>query len=316
MQVLRYGMMRDLCLGVEAILPDGQIYNGLTGLRKDNTGYDLRHLLIGSEGTLGIITAAVLRLYPLPKHHLTCFVALKNAEAALSVLNHLQEAFDGQVSLCELVSRASFDFMEETFPNVRRPFANAPEWSVLVEIGLQTDASDRFETCLSGLYQQGLITDAQIAQSSAARRDFWTFRETIPEANRAIGTVASHDISLPLARIGAFIADMPAKIAQIGDFRINCFGHIGDGNLHYNIFPPKGQGATAYKNTRSALQRVVYDGVSAFGGSISAEHGIGRLKRDDLVRYGDAAKLTAMRGIKSALDPQGIMNPGAVLRLT
>ncbi len=312
MQVLRYGMMRDLCLGVEAILPDGQIYNGLTGLRKDNTGYDLRHLLIGSEGTLGVITAAVLRLYPMPKHHLTCFVALKNADAALSVLNHLQEAFDGQVSVCELVSRASFDFMAETFPNVRRPFADAPEWSVLVEIGLQTDASDRFETCLSGLYQQGLITDAQIAQSSAARRDFWTFRETIPEANRAIGTVASHDISLPLARIGAFIADMPAKIAQIGDFRINCFGHIGDGNLHYNIFPPKGQGAGAYKNARSALQRVVYDGVSAFGGSISAEHGIGRLKRDDLVRYGDAAKLTAMRGIKSALDPQGIMNPGAV----
>ncbi len=313
--VLRYGNARELCLGVEAVLPDGSVFHGLKRLRKDNTGYDLKNLLIGSEGTLGVITAATLRLFAKPAGTGTAMFAVRDPEAALRLLTLAQERTGGGVTSFELMHRQGLLFVDEVLPEQRQPFADRPEWSVLAEIGLPPGLDP--ETVLAELYEAaeagGLVRDGVIASSAAQADALWDLREALPEANRRIGAVVSHDISLPLTEIAEFLRRAGPAVARLGDLRVNCFGHLGDGNLHYNVFPPKGGRAADHAGKAAEIQRAVHDIVHALGGSISAEHGIGRLKRDDLERYGDPAKLAAMRAIKAALDPLGIMNPGAVL---
>ncbi|MCF6445045.1 FAD-binding oxidoreductase [Nereida sp. MMG025] len=314
--VLRYGNARDLCLGLEVVLADGTIWNGLTRLRKNNTGYDLRHLMIGAEGTLGIITAAALKLHPVPASEGTAFMTVKNPKAALDLLALAQSHMGGGVSAFEIIHRQSFDFLTETLPDIRHPFAQTPEWCVLTEVGLPAGMAP--DGALEGLFRQavdaGLADDGVIASSLAQRQAFWSVREHIPEANRRIGSVSSHDISVPLSAIPEFIERANAAIASLGDFRINCFGHVGDGNLHYNVFPVPGKTRADHMQDRDMIKKTVHDLVHDMGGSVSAEHGIGRLKVDDMERYSDPAKLAMMRSIKDALDPKGILNPGAVIR--
>jgi FAD/FMN-containing dehydrogenase len=315
--VLRYGNARDLCLGLEAVLPDGSIWHGLKRLRKDNTGYDLRGLLIGAEGTLGVITAAALRLFPKPAAEGLVLVVVPDPAAALRLLALAGARLGGSMSAFELISGVGLEFLAETMPGTRQPFAAIPDWMVLIDVGGSTDSDP--QAALAELFEaaqaQGLVSDGIIAQSQAQRAALWELRETIPLANRAIGAVSSHDISLPLGEIAGFITRAKAALATLGPWRINCFGHLGDGNLHFNVFPPQGRNASDFKSLRGDVKKLVHDMVDGLGGSVSAEHGIGRLKVDDLETYGDPAKLAAMRAIKAALDPIGIMNPGAVLRL-
>ena len=314
--VLRYGTARELCLGIEAVLPDGSILHGLKRLRKDNTGYDLRNLLIGAEGTLGVITAAALRLSPIPAGQGTAFLAVTDPQAALSLLSLARSQLGEGISAFELIHRQGLDFLAETMPQVRLPWDEPPTWSVLIEVGLAAglDPEDALGQLFETAFEQGLVTDGLIAQSEAQRDAFWQVRENIPEANRHIGAIASHDISVPLGALPHFIAEADAAIAQLLDCRINCFGHVGDGNLHYNIFPMPGQDRAEARNSAPQVTALVHDIVARHDGSFSAEHGVGRAKVADLEHYGDPAKLAAMRAIKAALDPAGIMNPGAVLR--
>ncbi|WP_299153113.1 FAD-binding oxidoreductase [uncultured Tateyamaria sp.] len=314
--VLRYGNARDLCLGVEAVLPSGEIYHGLSRLRKDNTGYDLRHLLIGAEGTLGVITAASLKLFARPVHSGTALFQVGSPAAALSLLALARDHVGENVSAFELIHRQGFDFLAETLPQVRNPWAETPEWCVLVEVGMSGGSvpQEALEKLFESAVEQGLVADGMIALNETQRDDFWTIRESIPEANRRIGSVSSHDISVPLGALADFIAEGGKRIAALGQFRINCFGHVGDGNLHYNVFPMPGKTRADHMDERDEIKRIVHDLVHEMNGSVSAEHGVGRLKVGDLERYGDPAKLAAMRAIKTALDPVGIMNPGAVLR--
>lgn len=314
--VLRYGSARDLCLGVEAVLPDGTILSGLKRLRKDNTGYDLRNLLIGAEGTLGVITAATLHLHPRPAGVGTAIFTVRSPQAALELLARAQARMAGCVSAFELISRQGLAFLAATMPEVRQPFATAPDWCVLIEVGLPLglDPAEALEALFADALGAGLGDDGVIARSSRQAAEFWTLRESLPLANRRIGAIASHDISLPLSAIPAFLARADQAVAAVAPVRIHCFGHLGDGNLHFNCFPPAGRDAAAFRPVAAAITRTVHDLVDSFGGSVSAEHGIGRLKVGELERYGDPGKLAAMRAIKAALDPFGIMNPGAVLR--
>jgi len=314
--VLRYGNARDLCLGLEAVLPDGSIWNGLSRLRKDNTGYDLRHLLIGSEGTLGIITAASLKLSPRPAGTGTALMVVPSPQAALDLLSLARAQLGEGVSAFELIHRQGLEFLSEILPDVRQPFATPPEWCVLIEVGLAQGLNPvlALESLFEAAADAGNVLDGIIAQSEAQRRELWSVREHIPEANRRIGSVSSHDISVPMSAIPEFIRTAADRIAKIGTFRINCFGHLGDGNLHYNVFPLAGKTREDHENQSGDIKQAVHDLVHEMQGSISAEHGIGRSKAEDLERYGDPVKLAAMRAIKAALDPKGIMNPGAVLR--
>ena len=313
--VLRYGTARDLCLGVEAVLADGSVYNGLKRLRKDNTGYDLSGLLVGSEGTLGVITAAVLRLHPRPAARATAMLAVPGPAEALRLLRLVQDRTGGAAATFELIGGQGLRFLDEVMPEIRQPFAGRPDWSVLMELGLPPGLEP--EAVLAEIYEaaeaDGLVSDAVMAATGAQREALWAVRETIPQANRRIGAVASHDISLPLSEIAAFLPRAEAAVRAIYPFRINVFGHVGDGNLHYNVFPPAGERRAGHEARAEAVTRSVHDLVHEMGGSFSAEHGIGRLKAGELVRYGDPAKLAAMRAIKQALDPRGILNPGAVL---
>ena len=315
LNVLRYGNARDLCLGLEAVLPDGAVWNGLTRLRKDNAGYDLRHLMIGSEGTLGVITAASLRLYPISAASVVAMLAVPGPETALRLLSLASARLPGMISAFELISKMGFDFLAEVLPDLRAPFDPVPEWMVLLELGLPASLAP--EATMAALYDEaseaGLVSDGVIATTDAQAAALWRLREAIPEANRRIGAVSSHDISLPLSAMPEFIAKAPAALAKLGDWRVNCFGHLGDGNLHYNVFPLRGRIRNEHDDTRDAVKTCVHDMVHAMGGSVAAEHGVGRLKTVDLATYGDPGKLAAMRAIKAALDPLGIMNPGAVL---
>ncbi len=313
--VIRYGNTRDLVMGIEAVLADGTVIHGLQPLRKNNMGYDLRHLLIGSEGTLGVITAAALRLFPTPKARGAALMTVPTPDAALALLRLAQAEIGEGISAFELMGRMGFEFLAEVGPVVRVPFDATPEWTCLMDLGLSHGSpEDALEVLFSKAYDAGFVTDGVIAQSGAQRQEFWTIRENIPEANRRIGSVSSHDISVPVASIPAFIAEAPGRLAEINTFRINCFGHLGDGNLHYNVFPASGKSRSDHEAERNAIKETVHDLVHEMGGSVSAEHGVGRLKVGDLEKYGDPGKLAAMRAIKAALDPKGIMNPGAVLR--
>ena len=316
LNVLRYGNARDLCLGLEAVLPDGRVWSGLKRLRKDNTGYDLRNLLIGAEGTLGVITAAALKLFPIPAAEGTALMVVDSPAAALDLLALARDHLGEGITAFELMSRTGLDFLAETMPDLRQPFDAPPDWFVLMDVGLARglDPAAALEAVFAQALDRGLVHDGLIAQSEAQRAAFWELREQMPEANRRVGSISSQDISLPLGLIADFIASAGQAIAALGAFRINCFGHLGDGNLHYNIYPPKGKSRDSYRADKERIVRVLHDLADSLGGSFSAEHGIGRLKVAELERYGDPTKLAAMRAIKQALDPHGIMNPGAVLR--
>ncbi len=313
--VLRWGNMRELTLGLEVVLADGSVMQGLKRLRKNNMGYDLRHLMIGSEGTLGVITAAALRLFPRPARTGAALLVVPSPAAALDLLALAQARLGEGISGFELIAGQGLRFLSEVLPHLRQPFEVAPDWLVLVDLGLVAalDPAAELEGLFEAALEGGLVADGVIAANEAQRAHFWALREAIPEANRLIGAVASHDVSVPLESLPDFIARAQAAVAAMGDMRINCFGHVGDGNLHFNVFPAPGRGRAEYEALRPGLIEAVHDLVHAFGGSVSAEHGIGRLKTGDLLRYGDPVAVALMRQIKAALDPQGILNPGAVL---
>ncbi|WP_010139643.1 FAD-binding oxidoreductase [Oceanicola sp. S124] len=314
--VLRYGTTRELCLGLEVALPDGRVMNTLTRLRKDNTGYDLRDLMIGAEGTLGVITGAAMKLFPRPTRRATALLVTPSPAAALRLLSLARRHAGEQITAFELISGVGLTFIEATLPDIRRPFDPAPDWMVLIEIGLfgSTDAAAMMEDIFAAAFEDALVSDGIIAQSEAQADGLWQLREAIPEANRAIGAISSHDISLPLSALPEFIDEGRAKLAGMGPYRLNCFGHLGDGNLHYNVFPPEGEARADHLSAKAPVMAMIHDLVAQYGGSFSAEHGVGRLKVADLERYGDPVKLELMRGIKRLFDPMGIMNPGAVLR--
>ncbi|MGR3632386.1 MAG: FAD-binding oxidoreductase [Limimaricola soesokkakensis] len=316
LNVLRYGNARAQCLGLEVVTAQGEVWAGLTRLYKDNTGYDLRDLMIGAEGTLGVITAAALKLAPVPAASGTALFQVASPRAALDLLALARDRVGDNVTAFELMHRQGPEFLIEAGLEARVPLDPMPEWMVLVELGLPEGL--RPEDSLAAIFEAavaaGLSDDGVIASSEAQAAALWSVRETIPEANRRIGSISSHDISVPLSSVPDFIAQGGPALRALGEVRINCFGHLGDGNLHYNVFPPRGRDRKDYEDIRPRVKEIVHDLAHAFGGSVSAEHGIGRLKVGDLERYGDPAKLAMMRAIKSALDPHGILNPGAVLR--
>jgi FAD/FMN-containing dehydrogenase len=313
--VLRYGNARELCLGIEAVLPDGRILHGLRRLRKDNTGYDIRNLLIGSEGTLGVITAASLRLFPRPARIGTALFAVRDPAAALALLSRARDRVGEGVTAFELLSGTGLAFLDEAGMALRQPFDPIPDWVALIDLGLppSLDPDAELEALFATAHEAGEVTDGVIAQSGAQRAGFWRLREAVPEANRKIGAVASHDVSLPLSAIPGFLGRADAALGALAPFRVNAFGHLGDGNIHYNVFPPRGAAARDFAALRDRVSGTVHDLVHEMEGSFSAEHGVGRLKTHDLDRYGDPVRIALMRQIKDLLDPRGIMNPGAVL---
>ncbi|MGV6838823.1 MAG: FAD-binding oxidoreductase [Planktomarina sp.] len=312
--VLRYGNARAMCLGLEVVLADGRIWNGLSALRKDNTGYDLKNLMIGSEGTLGIITAASLSLAPAPTRFETAMVQVNSPAAALDLLHAARTHFGDTISAFELIHENGLRFLQQHLPQVRQAFDDIPQWSVLIDIGRHgAPAENELEGFLAHMFESGLVVDARLAQSQNQRDEFWTIRESIPLGNRAVGAVSSHDMSVKTSDIPDFIVAGMDAIEQIGPFRINCFGHVGDGNLHFNVFPDPGKTREDYAHMRDDIKTTVHDTVHRFGGSVAAEHGVGRLKVADLQKYNDPVKMDMMQAIKTALDPKGILNPGVIL---
>ncbi len=310
-QVLRYGNMRDLTLGLEVVLPSGEIWNGMRGLRKDNTGYDLKQLFIGAEGTLGIITAAVLKLYPLPKTQTTCWLSIASATVAVDLLNVAKSRFDAQLTAFELVSEASLALVLQHIPDARRPTQNSP-WYVLAEFSGATPSA--VENWLAEVLEAGQLCDAVLAQSETQGEKLWALRENISEAQKREGISIKHDISVPVSRIADFLSEADAALqAAYPGVRIVAFGHVGDGNLHYNLSKPDALENGAFIASQPEVNRIVHDTVDALNGSISAEHGIGQLKREELLRYKSPLELAMMRSIKSAFDPLGLMNPGKIL---
>ncbi|MDB5933909.1 MAG: hydroxyacid dehydrogenase, partial [Massilia sp.] len=315
--VLRYGNARELCLGLEVVTAQGELWSGLRGLRKDNTGYDLRDLFIGAEGTLGIITGAVLKLFPQPKGSITALVALAGPRDALALLTLMQDHCGASLTGFELMSDYCMRLVATHFPHLAKPFVKRHPHYVLLEVSSsesEEHAVNLLEEALERAVERDLADDAVIATSSAQSRALWHLREHIPLAQAAAGKNIKHDISLPISSIADFIDSTGAKLQQaFPDCQVVCFGHLGDGNLHYNVAPPEGQSHDQFLANQDAISRIVHDSVDASAGSISAEHGIGALKRDDLARYKSKVELDMMRAIKAALDPLGIMNPGKVL---
>ena len=315
--VLRYGNTRELVMGLEVVLPDGRIWDGLRGLRKDNTGYDLKHLFVGAEGTLGIITAAVVKLFPLPRSYATAFVAVASPAAAVSLLAHLRDRCGERITGFELIGRVVLDMVLKHIPGARDPLSDASPWYVLVELSDSTEgrAIDALlEEALGSAIEAELVTDAAIAASEAQRGAFWKLREDVTEAQKADGVSIKHDVSVPVSRVPELIEKAGAALhAKFPDIRIVAFGHVGDGNIHYNCSKSQRQDAREFFAQAPDVNRVVYDVVKSLDGSISAEHGLGVLKRDEITHYKSALELDMMRAIKRTLDPQGIMNPGKVL---
>ena len=316
--VLRYGMMRALVLGLEVVLPDGRVLDQLTALRKDNTGYDLKQLFIGAEGTLGVVTAATLRLFPRPVASATAFVGLDSPAAALALLGMLREAQGDAITTFELVPRIALEFVARHVPGTRDPFDATHAWYVLAESSLASgdaEAAGRFEATLAEAIGRGLAHDAVIAASDAQRAAFWRLRETIPEAQGREGASLKHDISVEPARLPGFVEAGRALLERLAPgARLVAYGHLGDGNLHYNLSEPAGGDGGALAARTGEIRRAVHDLVAQHGGSFSAEHGIGQAKVGELERYEDPVALELMRTIKRVIDPQGIMNPGKVLR--
>ncbi|MDE2398101.1 MAG: FAD-binding oxidoreductase [Burkholderiales bacterium] len=316
-QVLRFGNARELCLGLEVVTAEGEVWDGLSGLRKDNTGYDLRDLFIGAEGTLGILTAATLKLFPAPRARVTALAASPTLARCVELLGLAQARLGAGLTAFEVMGRFALELVERHFPALPRPLAPAP-WAVLLEFSASDDedsARAAFEALLAEALDKGLIDDAALAASLAQGQAMWQLRESIPLAQAAEGVNIKHDIALPVSAVAAFVEATDAALtAQYPGARIVNFGHLGDGNLHYNLQVPEGgDGERFLDENEPAVNRIVFDAVVARGGSISAEHGIGALKRDELAARKSPVALALMRRIKRALDPQGLMNPGRVL---
>lgn len=317
-QVVRYGNARDLCLGIEAVLPCGTIYSDLSPLRKNNTGYDLKHLLIGSEGTLGVITAATLALKPIDLETATAYCAVSSPASALAVYKHIRKYLGGGVSALELMSHFGLELVIEHFPTLAKPFTDNYEWYLLLETSGPSGTGERLEEALAACFEKGILLDAVIAQSKAQQDGLWDLREKTPEANRSAGAFCNSDTSVPISKVGAFIEKTASNVLSIEpDLRINTYGHIGDGNIHHNVLPPDGFSKANFiaenPGIVEAVRMAINETTVEFGGSISAEHGIGRLKIRDLELYGEAAKLETLKRIKAAMDQNNIMNPGAVV---
>ena len=317
-QVLRYGNARELCLGLEVVTAQGQLWNGLSGLRKDNTGYDLRHLFIGSEGTLGVITAATMKIVPMPAAILTAFAALPSLEAAVQLLGLAQQRIHAGLTGFELMGRFALSLVQRHFPQQAIPFAGQDPYCVVLEISdshSQAQARQQLEQLLEAALQNGCVRDAVVAESLAQARALWHIRESIPLAQALEGLNIKHDISIAVSRIPDFVRQTNAAIATaFPGARMVTYGHLGDGNLHYNVQAPEGSDAEAFlQEQEQPMNQLVYAQVERYQGSISAEHGIGSLKRDKLAQYKSPVALGLMRAIKQALDPHNLMNPGRML---
>lgn len=314
--VLRYGNIRELCLGLEVVTAQGEVWDGLRGLRKDNSGYDLRDLFIASEGTLGIITGAVLRLFPQPSARVAAFAALGSPADAVALLKDARNALGSMLTAFELVSSTSLDMVVEHLPGRRSPFEGKSPWYVLLEIsdlGPEERARELLETILANAFEKSWVSDAVVASSVAQSRALWELREAISEAQAAAGKAIKHDVALPISAIPSFLdAADQAVHALDPTARLVTFGHLGDGNLHYNLSPPPGDDGTALAHLLSAMNQAVHDIVVDLGGTFSAEHGLGQLRAGEAARYKSPVELDLMRRIKSALDPENLMNPGKV----
>jgi D-lactate dehydrogenase (cytochrome) len=315
--VLRYGNMRELCLGLEVVTPQGEIWSSLRGLRKDNTGYDLRDLFIGAEGTLGIITAAVLKLFPQPKAQLTALAAMQSPDDALALLALAQQRCGAALTGFELMSDFCLRLVQKHFPQLQAPFAQHYPQYVLLELSdseSEEHAMTMLEAVITDALEQETIEDAVMAASIAQSKALWSLREHIPLAQASEGKNIKHDVSIPISDIGNFIRETDVLL-QTGfpGVRMVTFGHLGDGNLHYNVSPPENASDQAFIERQDQVNHVVHQSVHRFGGSISAEHGLGALKRDEIKQYKSEVEMKLMRTIKSALDPLNIMNPGKVL---
>jgi FAD/FMN-containing dehydrogenase len=318
-QVLRYGNTRALVLGLEVVLPNGEIWNGLRGLRKDNTGYDLKHLFIGAEGTLGIVTAAVLRLFPLPTATETAWVALQSPEKAVELLGFMKSKLGDQVSGFELLQRSIVDLVLKHIDNTDDPIADRYPWYVLTEVsgqGAPGSLSEPFTDALGEAAGRGLIDDAAVASSGAQGKKFWQMREDMAEAQKRAGPSIKHDVSVPVSKIPQFLREVSDALEKAyPGINIVAFGHVGDGNLHYNPVAPEGWTRQEFAGERDKVNRIVHDIVISHDGSISAEHGVGRLRLDENMHYKSPVEIELMRTIKKSLDPDNIMNPGKVIRL-
>jgi FAD/FMN-containing dehydrogenase len=316
--VLRYGNTRDLVLGLEVVLPDGRVWNGLKTLRKDNTGYDLKHLFVGAEGTLGIITAAALKIFPRPHASATSWMAVRDPEAALEFLAELRAHCGDRITAYELISRRCLDLVLKHIPGTRDPLASPHEWYVLTELSdtnAKTELRPELERALEAGLERALLHDAVIAESAAQSQALWRIRESIPEAaNSESGMLYRHDVAVAVSQVPKFIGDAErALLAKFPGANIICFGHLGDGNLHYNTYIAGRLRADAAARAAHDVTDVVYDIVHEYGGSFSAEHGIGLAKVAELRHYKSPVEIELMRAIKRTLDPLGIMNPGKVL---
>jgi FAD/FMN-containing dehydrogenase len=315
--VLRYGMMRDLVLGIEAVLPDGRIWNGLRGLRKDNTGYDLKHLFIGAEGTLGIVTAATLKLFPKPAVKETAWVVVESPAKAVELLQLAKAATGGAVTGFEIVPKFGLELVLKHIPDTRDPLPSTAAWRVLIEVSLPREegARDMMETLLGDAIENGVAADAAICESETQKAMVWKIREGIPVAEKAHGKALKHDVSVPVSRVAEFMergAELARSLAPGVD--IIAFGHVGDGNIHFNVTPPPGVDQDAFvAKDGLKVSESIHDLIASLNGSISAEHGIGRLKRDELAWRKSPVEMEMMRAVKKALDPDGRMNPGRVL---
>ena len=318
-QVLRYGNTRNLVLGLEVVLPDGRIWNGLRGLRKDNTGYDMKHLFIGGEGTLGIVTAAVLRLFPKPSATETAWLGVPNPAAAVELLALMRKKLGEQVSGFELLQDFIVDLVVQNVPGHSQPLAGRHAWQVLLEVtgqGAPGSLAEPVSEALGEAMELGLVEDAVLASSGLQAQRFWKMREDMAEAQKPAGVSIKHDVSVPVSRIAEFLTTTNAALAAAYPGIRDCaFGHVGDGNLHYNPLSPLDSPGKSFASEREAVNRIVHDIVISLGGSISGEHGIGQLRRDENMRYKSPVEIDMMRAIKTALDPQGIMNPGKMIRL-
>ncbi len=317
-QVLRYGNARDLCLGLEVVTPQGEVWHGLSGLRKDNTGYDLRDIFIGSEGTLGIITAATLKLYPQPAAELTAWAAVPSVQAAVQLLGLAQQQLGAGLTGFEVMGQFALQLVNTHFPTLNVPLWQTAPYCVLLshsDTESEAHGNAQLERLLEAALTDGCALDAVVASSLAQGRQLWQVRESISSAQAAEGLNIKHDISLPVSAISDFVAHTDALLArEVEGVRLVNFGHLGDGNLHYNVQCPAGGNAAAFLATKEhRINTLVYDAVMKFGGSISAEHGVGSLKADTLHLYKDPVALQLMRSIKQAIDPQNVMNPGRVL---
>ena len=314
--VLRYGNMRDLVLGIEAVLPDGRIWNGLRGLRKDNTGYDLKQLFIGGEGTLGIVTAAVCKLFPRPRSVATALVAVPDVAAAVSLFGRLKQTSGDRLTAFELIPRIGIDFVTRHIPGARDPLTKAVDWYVLAELSSagEEDLRHRLEAALATALEEGLASDAAIAESGAQASALWALRENLSDVQKLEGGSIKHDISVPISAIPAFITEASKAVtAALPGIRPVPFGHIGDGNVHFNLSQPPAMDRDAFLDRWAEFNRIVHDIAAGLGGSISAEHGLGFMKRDEITHYKSAVEIDMMRAVKRALDPQNIMNPGKLV---